>query len=125
MKDQRQHPRYRLRWPARLILGEDSGSGTVIEGRVHDLSIGGASVLCDLHIRNVRQLTVMLTPPALFPGQEQKIITVHSKLVYSVHSDGHLCFRAGLQFVRFDAAGRSLLEERLAYHAPVFERVPG
>ncbi len=124
MKDQRRHPRYRLRWPARLILGEDPGSGTIIEGRVYDLSLGGASVLCDLHLRGVKRLTLVLAPPALFIGQAPKIITAHSNLVYSVHSDGHLCFRAGLQFVRFEAAGRSLLEERLAYHAPVFERVP-
>lgn len=120
MKDLRRNPRYRLRWPATLLLGEAS-SGVMVGGRVHDLSLGGASVLSDLHVRNVDQLTLILLPPPMHPGQERKIITVESRLVYSVHSNEHRCFRAGVRFVRFKEAGRRLLEERLGQHSPVFE----
>ncbi len=124
MKDQRRHPRYRLRWQAALLIGQQTGGGQLIEGRLHDLSVGGASVLTELHLRSVERLTLVLLPPPLVRGQEQKTITVHSKLVYSVYSNDHMCFRAGLQFVRFDADGRYLLEERLSHHLPVFERAP-
>jgi hypothetical protein len=120
MKDQRHNPRYCLHWPATLLLGETS-SGVMVGGRVHDLSLGGASVLSDLYVRDIEQLTLILLPPPLHPGQERKIITVESQLVYSVHSNEHGCFRAGLRFVRFEGGGRRLLEERLGQHSPVFE----
>lgn len=125
MKDNRSHPRYCLRWPAALVLDGDAGSGPLLEGRLHDLSVGGASVLIDLPLPRVERLTLILLPPPLVCGRGEKSITVHSKVIYSVLSCGHDCFRAGLEFVRFEADGRHLLEERLVHHAPVFERAFG
>lgn len=122
-KDKRRHPRYRLRWPATLIINP-AGENLVVEGRLHDLSIGGASLLCDLNIRTHDRVTLILRPPALTAGEAPQIVTVHSNLVYTVHSSEHMCFRLGLQFVRFEMPGRHWLENRLVHHAPVYEKSP-
>lgn len=118
MKDLRRHPRYRLRWPATLVVG-----GAAVSGKLLDISIAGASVLSDMHLRHVEHLTLQLLPPPIHTGQSQKIITVQSKLVYLVHSSEHMCFRAGFQFVRFEESGRQLLEERLLQHSPILEKL--
>lgn len=121
MQDLRRSPRYSLRWPVTLLLGEAS-SGLMAGGRVLDISMDGASILSDLHVRDIDQLTLILLPPPRCPEEARTMITIVAALICSVHSDEHRCFRAGLRFVHFEGAGRDVLEERLGRHSPVFER---
>lgn len=120
MTDKRTQPRYLLRWRAALVLDERTASAA-IEGKTHDLSVGGATVLTHQQVRDVGSATLLLAPPPLLCGQPQKIIVVQARLVYSVHSDAHMCFRTGLQFLRFEECGQRLLEERLVHHVPALE----
>ncbi|MDX9707416.1 MAG: PilZ domain-containing protein [Azospira sp.] len=123
MKELRRHPRYRLRWPAVVLLGQDVGTAPQIQARIFDLSMGGASILSEEYLRGVDRMTLFLLPPPLAVGEKPACITVRSRLVYSVHSSDHMCFRAGLQFLRFEGDSRFLLEERLACHLPAIDRL--
>lgn len=120
MTDKRNHPRYLLGWRAALVLDEHAASAA-IEGKTHDLSIGGATVLTQQPVRGSGDATLLLAPPPLQCGRSEPIIVVQARLVYSVHSDAHMCFRAGLEFIRFEESGQRLLEERLVHHVPALE----
>ncbi|MFC5301567.1 PilZ domain-containing protein [Azospira restricta] len=120
MKDSRSHPRYLLRWRAALVF-DGQATEAAIEGKTYDLSLGGATLLTHEQVRDAGSTTLLLTPPPLLYGQPQKVIVVQARLVYSVHSDAHMCFRTGLHFIRFEDCGQRLLEDRLGQHVPALE----
>lgn len=126
MQDKRQHPRYRLRWPTAIFLDLEPDGGPVIEGRLFDLSLGGASVLTEVHLRKSgKNLALLIAPPPLIRGGREERIITHCRMIYSVYASDSMCFRVGLQFLSFEGQGRAILSDRLTYHLPTIDRSHG
>jgi len=121
MKEQREHPRYHVRWNV-AVLGSENGRSTAFNGRTYDLSEDGASVLLPTNPALGQRATAMIAPPPLHPGHQPGLIEVEARVVYVLFAPRHDAFRLGLQFVDFRGAGRIQLLQRLAEHLPGFSR---
>lgn len=121
MREQREYPRYHLRWNVAL-LGSENGRPLALNGRTHDLSEDGASILLPINPALGQRVTAMLAPPPLHPGHHPALIEVDSRVVYVLFAPRHDAFRLGLQFLDFRGAGRDALLQRLAKHLPGFSQ---
>ena len=111
--EHRKYPRYRVHWQV-AIVHEKDGRSEIFHGRTHDLSMNGASIYSDHNIFSEEPVTVLLAIPPLSTDQREKIIEIHSRMVYTVLAANHHQFRIGLHFLRFKANGRNLLKANLS-----------
>jgi len=123
MKKQRQEDRYFLHWRIALIFDE-TGERTAVHGKTRDLSLDGAAMHTQHHFVSGGSAIVLLAPPPLVEGESQKIIKIRARVVYSVYSCDHMCFRVGLQFHEFMDDSREFLRQLLSHHLPCFEAQP-
>lgn len=120
MRDERKALRYFLRWRAAMIFEGNSGDVT-IEGKTYDVSISGASILTQQPVPGHGRITLVLALPQLVSIQPHRIMTVQARLIYSMLTGEHMCFRTGVQFLNFQAQDRHFLEKRLAVHVPAVD----
>jgi c-di-GMP-binding flagellar brake protein YcgR len=93
-------PRYVAHWKIAIVC-EDNGEREIFHGRTYELSMGGASVLCDRNIFEQGKVTVLLVLPWYKGTQKEKVVVIKSRMVYSVFSSDNHQFRIGLQFLNF------------------------
>ncbi len=118
MKELRQHRRYPVRWPVAIIFNHSRGE-EVFHGHTHDLSISGASILTEHNVYTNDAITLLISIPPLHPALKRTTIEVQAKMMYSVLSPKHQCFRIGLHFREYKNNGSYLLtqsfEQRFAH----------
>lgn len=123
MKKQRQEDRYCLHWRIALVF-DATGESTAFHGKTRDLSLDGAAMHTQHHFVSGGSALVLLAAPPLSAAECQKIIEIRARVVYSVYSSEHMCFRVGLHFHEFMDDGREFLRLRLSQHLPSFEARP-
>lgn len=110
MQEQRQHPRYRVRWRSALRCND----GKMCYGETVDLSLGGACILADQNFNAGTPITLYLQLPPKRQGQEAPVVTTRAKVLYTAFSADHDRWRLGVQFVEFSGPDRAKLEKELA-----------
>ncbi len=108
MEEQRQNPRLRLHWHVALRLGP-----TLIYGETLDVSLGGASLLIGQNIASGTIAALFLQVPSKCPGAKGQVIEVQSKILYTAFSAEHDRWRLGMQFLKFKAEGKKVLDKEL------------
>ena len=109
----RKKPRYSVRWRVAIVY-DNNGQNEIFHGHIHDLSMEGASLYSDHNIFVEEPVKVLLVIPSLSTNRGDKIIEIHSRMIYTVLAANHHQFRIGLHFLRFKADGRSLLNQNLS-----------
>lgn len=115
---QRKYPRYRVHCRV-TIVRENGGKSELFHGRTHDLSIDGASVYSDNNILIKEPVNILLATPSYNADQDETIIEIHCRMLYTVLLHNHHQFRIGLHFLRFKDNGRKLLEGYLSDRTPL------
>lgn len=110
MREQRQHRRYPVRWPVAIIFNHARGD-EIFHGHTHDLSLSGASILTEHNVFTTDVFTVLISIPPLHPALKRTVIEVKAKMMYSVLSPKHQCFRIGLHFREFKNNGTYALAQ--------------
>ena len=118
-KEQRESPRYLVRWKIALVFDEAENK-PIFHGRSFDLSLHGTAMHTRHNVFTAARVTVLLAPPPLHRGGIKKVIEIQARQVYSVYSGATSCFRLGLQFIKFKDDGLALLKERLTHHQPSY-----
>ncbi|MFA6443891.1 MAG: hypothetical protein WCV99_16255 [Sterolibacterium sp.] len=72
----------------------------------------------DVNMLATAPVVILLAPPPLIAGQEQKLIEINARQIYAVYSGESFCFRLGFAFVSFKGNGFAVLKERLTHHQP-------
>lgn len=109
MSDQRQHPRFRVRWRVAVRCDETH----TYYGETIDVSVGGVCFLMDqnLNAGTVVQMFVQLPPKR--QGKEPQVVTARAKVLYTAFSADHDRWRLGVQFTDFNGPERAKLEKEL------------
>jgi c-di-GMP-binding flagellar brake protein YcgR len=114
----RKFPRYRLHLHVAIVY-ENKGQSEIFHGRTHDVSLSGASVYSDHNIFVTEPIKVLLAIPSPSSNQSTRLVEIHTKMAYTVMPANHNKFRIGLNFLRFKADGRSILQEYLSNRTPL------
>lgn len=109
--------RYHVRWKIALVFDELDHQNTY-HGRTYDLSLSGTAMLTDVNILATAPVVILLAPPPLIAGHDQKLIEIQARQIYAVYSGEASCFRLGFQFITFKGNGFAVLKERLTHHQP-------
>lgn len=109
MPDQRQHPRFRVRW--RVAVRCD-GINTYY-GETIDISLGGICFLTDQNLNAGTPVQVFVQLPPKRQGKEPQVVTAKAKVLYTAFSAEHDRWRLGVQFTEFSTAERAKLEKEL------------
>lgn len=108
--DMRSHERLLVNWRMAIVYEGGKGKSTFY-GRAHDLSMGGVSIYCDHNIFFEESVILLLALPPLIVGHRERILEIHSQMVYTVLT--RRGFRVGLKFLGFKPDEKKLLEERV------------
>lgn len=107
-KDNRIHRRFPVRWPVAIVF-EGGQNREIFHGQTHDVSISGTCILTEHNIFTHDSITLLLAVPPLNPAQKRQLIEVRGKMVYTVLSPKHDCFRIGIRFTGFKDDGERFL----------------
>ena len=112
-REHRKEPRYRATWKVSIsVEGENTQ-----DGKIKDISLHGVSILIGRNFKTGSKTTINLYLPSLTGPAAPKIAMVHGIVVYTIHDADKLCFRVGINFVKFEpASDRGYLNERLSNH---------
>ena len=116
--ENRESPRYYARWRIAIVFDETENRPT-IHGYTHDVSLRGASIHTDHNVVSTTSVTVLLSPPLAYEGEQQKIIEIRAQMAYSVYSGSNFCFRIGLNFIKFKNEGLQVLKGILDNQFPL------
>ncbi|MGE5026857.1 MAG: PilZ domain-containing protein [Betaproteobacteria bacterium] len=108
--EMRSYERLLVNWRIAIVYEGGKGKSTYY-GRAHDLSMGGVSIYCDHNIFFEESVILLLAIPPLTTGRRERILEIHSKMVYTVLT--RRGFRVGLRFLEFKPGEKKLLEERV------------
>lgn len=111
--EHRKNVRYHVHWQVAIVY-DHKGKNEIFHGKTHDLSMDGASVYSDHNIFVEDSVIVLLAIPSISTNKSEKIIEVHSRMIYTVLAANHHQFRIGLHFLRFQNDGHQVLEANLA-----------
>lgn len=123
MRNDRDIPRYPVRWKIALIFDALDDKPTY-HGRTHDLTLAGTGMLTHRNVFTESPVVVLLALPPQHRSRRQRVIEIHARQVYAVYSGETFCFRLGLEFLSFKGDGFQILKERLSHQRPIIE-VPG
>jgi c-di-GMP-binding flagellar brake protein YcgR len=110
----RTYERRLVNWRMAIVYECAKGKNT-FHGRARDISLGGVSIYCDNNIFFDGAVSLLLALPPLNAGQKERILEIHSKMVYNVVTKHG--FRVGLQFLKFKSGEKKLLEERINFQS--------
>ncbi len=115
-KEHRQHRRYPMHWDV-VVVFDEGDERPKFQGRTHEISIEGTSVLTDTNVYSSDPVTVLIAIPPLHHGQRKTIVEARGRMRYTVHSSDHGQFRIGIHFETFKGDGRAILNSSLAERA--------
>jgi len=114
MDDNRKHPRYPLHLKVVLHLpGSDHRS---LHGETLDISLDGTAILTEHNVFTSEELLVEVHLPPENTGRQPKVLKIKAKMVYTLYSADHYCFRTGLLFRSYQENALALLEAKLHQH---------
>ena len=99
MQDQRQYPRFRVRWRVAVRRDETQMS----YGETIDVSVGGACFLMDQNLNSGAVVQLYFQLPQRRQGQEAPVVSTRAKVLYTAFSADHDRWRLGVQFVDINA----------------------
>jgi hypothetical protein len=116
-KEHRSEPRFLVKWPATVIIGEQHSC----RGMIKDISVKGAAVLLDVHLRSAKLINLHIHLPRLDAATGARIIEVYGKIIYSIHDSNESLFRTGISFLKFSQeTDQAHLGARLtSHHVPL------
>lgn len=117
LKEHRSEPRFRVKWPAMVIVNEQNSC----RGLIKDISTKGTAVFVNINLQAVKFINLHIYLPSLNTATSPQTIEVYGKVIYSVHDNNELLFRTGISFLRFyQESDKTHLNARLTnYHATI------
>lgn len=112
MEDNRKNSRVSIRWRSAIVT-EENGRQVTTQGRTHDISITGVSVVSERNMPLLLSVTVYLL---VHPGDQkhpQLIVEAQGKIMNSVFSSQQGGFRLGIHFIKFAGDSKQLLLKHL------------
>ena len=70
--ERRKHPRYKVRWPVTVFVGDDK-----ITGETVDISVNGFSICCETPLHIDQDYRILIQPP------DHPIINITGKAIWS------------------------------------------
>jgi hypothetical protein len=116
-KEHRTEPRFRVKWPATVIVNEQNSH----RGLIKDISTKGAAVLLDAHLHSTKFVNIRIHLPSLNAATGPRTIEIYGKIVYSIHDSNEFLFRTGVSFLKFhQESDQAHLSARLTnHHIPI------
>ena len=111
MEEHRKHPRLPLHW--KVTIRQNEAGPILLSGETHEISLEGASILSEHNLLLKGEVLVELLYPPEMAGKPLKPLKIKSKMVYTIYSSDHYCFRTGVNFRQFLSDAKSILEKRL------------
>ena len=115
MKQQRQVQRFPFHWEVAIVFDDREGKKT-FHGTTHDISVMGCAILTEHNVFTSEELLVEVHLPPENTGRQPKVLKIKAKMVYTLYSADHYCFRTGLLFRSYQENALALLEAKLHQH---------
>ncbi|HEY3432925.1 MAG TPA: PilZ domain-containing protein [Rhodocyclaceae bacterium] len=114
MDDHRKHPRHPLH--LKVILHLPGADAKILHGETYDVSLDGAAIHTEHNVFTGEEFLVELLLPPEITGKAPQSLKIHARMVYTLYSSTHYCFRSGLFFRKFQGNSLALLETKLNQH---------
>lgn len=113
--ERRENPRSRVQLKLAVLYPQIEGRPPrpMFNGKTHDISVSGLSLVVDYNIFQEGEVTVVLALPPAQAGTSPKVVTSTAEMSYAIHSSKLDAFKIGLTFHAFRGDGKALLEAAL------------
>lgn len=117
-KEQRNAPRYRVKWNVEIVIDDKS----TYRGFINDISTGGASICLNSSL-HTKKCKLRIHVPPLSAVSRPHLIEATGKFIYIVFDGRQQLFRLAISFLAFHPdSDRSYLGERLTrYHSRIHD----
>ena len=111
MQELREQPRLPIH--VKALLHVEGEKPMAFEGKTNDLSLSGASILTDHNFFTSQEVLLELFLPPEAAGKPPNVLKIRGRMVYTIHSSAHYCFRSGIDFKQFLNNAKALLETHI------------